>query len=315
MRTQFSKIVLAAFAVNSTLSMAFADIPKNCVEEITTLSKLSQTNDFDMQAFINNLPTAVAKAKLRAKSPFGQPKDSDIMDLGMTFGCLKDLPESPSEIASLFSEINHVETQPQYAQPQVQYVYVPQPDQPNQQKKISKNQRLIEDDEEKEEDDWTDNDERQERYYNIQYLINDGLKKNKKEIQKESLYLPYNDVQDLYNKNKKNARGCAALSGTVGFGVGSYIQGNKAFGITQTLLDGLGASFLIFVNNNVGGYTMVISRIAGLIVPFIYQQSYNKALAEALNNNYFHFSYSIDPLIVPKDGGAPAVGLAFNLRY
>jgi len=30
--------------------------------------------------------------------------------------------------------------------------------------------------------------------------------------------------------------------------------------------------------------------------------------------NISNVSYSIDPLIVPKDG-LPAVGLAFNLRY
>jgi len=151
MRIQLSKIALIAIAVNFSLSIAFANIPKNCAEELSTISKLSQSSGFDLQAFINNLPPAVAKAKLQAKSPSGQPKDSDIMDLGMTFGCLKDLPESPSEIASLFRDINQVAAQPQYmqqpppqyvqqpppqymqqpppqyGQPPVQYIYVPQP--------------------------------------------------------------------------------------------------------------------------------------------------------------------------------------------
>jgi len=142
MKIQLFKIIaLTVIVVNFALSMVFADIPKSCVEELATLSKLSQANGFDIQAFINNLPPAVAKAKLQAKSPVGQPKDSDIMDLGMTFGCLKDLPESPIEIASLFREINqvraqpqqYVQQQPQYTQPQVQYVYLPQPVQPVQQ--------------------------------------------------------------------------------------------------------------------------------------------------------------------------------------
>jgi len=42
---------------------------------------------------------------------------------------------------------------------------------------------------------------------------------------------------------------------------------------------------------------------------FYHQYSYNKELRETLN-----ISYSIDPLIVPRDG-IPAVGLAFNVRY
>jgi len=158
MRIQFSKIVLAAFAVNSALSMAFAaGIPGNCSDEIIALSKGS---GFDMQAFMTNLPPAVAKAKLQAKAPFGKPKDSDKTDIGMTFGCLKAFPESPGEIQSLLKDVSqkmvdgtvqpqyaqpqeqpqyaqpqytqpqYVQpqyAQPQYVQPQVQYVYVPQP--------------------------------------------------------------------------------------------------------------------------------------------------------------------------------------------
>jgi len=166
MRNSLSKIVLAAFAVNFTLSMAFAaGIPGNCSEEIMTLSKGS---GFDMQAFMSNLPPAVAKAKLQAKAPFGKPKDSDKTDIGMTFGCLKAFPESPGEIQSLLKDIslktasgvatnqlyaNEQEippeqyqyqqaqvsqypppqaqypsppVQPQYPPPQVFYIYVPQ---------------------------------------------------------------------------------------------------------------------------------------------------------------------------------------------
>jgi len=85
------------------ISMAFAaDIPKNCAEEIITISK---RNGFDIQKFMSSLPPAVAKAKLQAKAPFGKPKDSDRTDIGMTFGCLKVFPESPSEITSLLKDI------------------------------------------------------------------------------------------------------------------------------------------------------------------------------------------------------------------
>jgi len=104
MKSKFSKIVLTAVAVNFTLSMAFVDIPsENCMEEVTALSKSS---GFNMQAFMSNLPPAVAKAKLQAKVPFGKPKDSDKTDIGITFGCLKTFPESPSEIQLLLKGVS-----------------------------------------------------------------------------------------------------------------------------------------------------------------------------------------------------------------
>ncbi len=56
---------------------------------------------------------------------------------------------------------------------------------------------------------------------------------------------------------------------------------------------------------------LAASRITSWIFPFIYQKKQNRALKEALN---IKVSYSIDPLLIPKDG-MPAVGLAFNLRY
>jgi len=54
--------------------------------------------------------------------------------------------------------------------------------------------------------------------------------------------------------------------------------------------------------------------IGGVIIlkPNIYLMQDNKALKSALNIN--DISYSIDPLIVPRDG-KPVVGLAFNMRY
>ena len=311
MRIQFSKIVLAAFAVSSALSTAFAaGIPGNCAEEIITLSK---SNGFDMQAFTTNLLFAVAKAKLQARDIL-KPKDSDKTDIGITFGCLKAFPESPSEIASLLEDIslktgsNAVavapsQVQPQYAQPQyvqpqaqpqVQYVYLPQqvpcPECP----KCSPN-----------------------RNQKIQKLIEDDIQENKKEIQNKSAYLSDEEIEDLYEKNKKkNAAGLAILGATVGLGVGSYVQGNIGAGVAQSLIDVLSYSLLITGDSDSAGtfgyFSLVASRLTGIIAPFVYQNNYNKALKDALQGD--RFSYSIDPLIIPKDG-TPAVGLAFNLRY
>jgi uncharacterized membrane protein YGL010W len=104
----------------------------------------------------------------------------------------------------------------------------------------------------------------------------------------------------------------------VGFGLGSYMQGDLAFGITQNVLDLAGHSVLwagvgeldedIIIT---GTIILGVSRIMSWIFPFVHQSGYNKTLDATLNGN--SFSYSIDPLIVPKDG-LPAVGLAFNLK-
>jgi hypothetical protein len=169
----------------------------------------------------------------------------------------------------------------------------------------------------------------QDQQEKVQKLIKAGLAKNKEEIQKESFSLSPADKEALYAKNrKKAAAGWAALDFGVGFGVGSYIQGDITFGITQSVLDGLGYTLYIYNivslsnSENVAdvfesldglGLSFIIltsSRIMSWIFPFVHQGKYNRTLKAALNSN--DFSYSIDPLIVPKDG-MPAVGLAFNI--
>jgi len=180
----------------------------------------------------------------------------------------------------------------------------------------------------------------------VQQLIKAGLMKNKDEIQKASMYLSPADKTALYNKNRKKAAGgWAALDFAVGFGIGSYIQGDIAFGISQTIMDVTGYTLWFVGLVNVeseeyvcSGYSyygsscyyeyrtneemlelmiagMVVigaSRIMSWIFPFVHQRGYNRALNEALNVNN-SVSYSIDPLIVPKTG-MPAVGLAFNVH-
>ena len=183
----------------------------------------------------------------------------------------------------------------------------------------------------------------------IQQLIKSGLYKNKDEIQKASIYLSPADKTALYEKNKKKgAGGWAALDFVIGFGLGSYIQGDVAFGITQSVMDVagyalmfIGAANLKYTDSEyvcygsgrnqycydeydshtdeamatlmVGGWVVLgASRIMSWIFPFVHQKGYNRTLSSALNGNAV--SYSIDPLIVPRNG-APAVGLAFNMHY
>jgi len=168
----------------------------------------------------------------------------------------------------------------------------------------------------------------------VKSLIELDLKKYKNEIQEASLYLSPTDRESLYNKHKKNAAIAWALLNTIPFvEIGSFMQGDINSGIMLIAVDGTGLLFFVYgandISTNNGGCSsysspnynlmavglsiIIINRIGGWIVPFVYQSKYNKALKEALNINN-NISYSIDPLIVPKDG-TPAVGLALNLRY
>jgi len=172
----------------------------------------------------------------------------------------------------------------------------------------------------------------------VQRLIRDGVKRNKEEIQREAFYLSVSDKEYLYDKNKKRgAGGYAALDFFVGFGFGSYIQGDKVGGITQSAMDLLGWGLMftgislideeeacgeegdkdcpflggtIYLLSGIG--ISIASRVCSWIFPFSYQKKYNRTLDAALNSN--KVSYSIDPLLIPKEG-VPAAGLAFNLRF
>jgi len=188
----------------------------------------------------------------------------------------------------------------------------------------------------------------------IQTLIEKGIEKNKVKIQKESIYLSNSDKMALYKGNRKeSALGYAALNFLPGFGLGSYMQGDIIWGAVQSVSDVVGWSLIYSYGvtwsvDRIGSYScpsdrfptcedmdkqikkenkdkikviitnislslIFLSRGLGIMCPFYYNKTYNKTLREALD---FHdkVSYSIEPLIVPRDG-TPAVGLAFNVRY
>ncbi|MDR2553947.1 MAG: P13 family porin [Fibromonadaceae bacterium] len=181
----------------------------------------------------------------------------------------------------------------------------------------------------------------------IQALIDKGLIENKEEIQKEASSLSDVEKMTLYDENKMNVLGWAALNIFPGFGLGSYVQGDKSSWIKLSIADGVGWAIIIYGRiispgdcissldpdskkncdskkwkdaNNMESYSYIAgvvvlaaSRVMGCIFPFGYQKEYNKTLNEALNSNT-NVSYSIDPLIIPRDG-APAVGLTFSLKY
>jgi len=170
------------------------------------------------------------------------------------------------------------------------------------------------------------------------------------EIQMETSSLSPAEKKSLYEINRKdNALSLAGLNFFPGFGLGSHLQGDRRSGIKLGVIDGIAAGIFFYgfifslpmapppetkekkeemekakCHNfkctysrvpymfNTGFAVWIVGRILGLMHPSAYQEKYNKALKSALNIN--DISYSIDPLIGPKEG-VPAVGLAFNLHY
>jgi len=149
-----------------------------------------------------------------------------------------------------------------------------------------------------------------------------GIEKNKEEIQKKSSYLLLREREFLYNKNRK--KGAAYWSWANFYGIGSFLQGDIKGGIivaglefgpamVTSIAEAHNTSISDWVGVPLVGVPLMSGYIYGIVAPILYQSKYNKTLREALNLND-KISFSIDPLIIPKDR-APAVGLAFNLRY
>jgi hypothetical protein len=99
-------IPAAAPAAPKPMSLAEAlsgsSLPKGCTEDFTSVMG---KDGFSMAKFMTDLPVDAAKVKLQMKSPFGKPKDGDKTGSGLTVGCIKALPESPTEIASILKDI------------------------------------------------------------------------------------------------------------------------------------------------------------------------------------------------------------------
>jgi len=134
----------------------------------------------------------------------------------------------------------------------------------------------------------------------VQILIERDIKENKEEIQKLSFSLSSDEKGLLWKNNEKKwAVGLAVLN--IYLGLGSYIQGNTIWGVTQSALQiGGYAVVLASYSYEILGGVMVGSALAiGLVAPFVYQSKYNKTLREALNIDE-SISLSIDPPNNPK---------------
>jgi len=74
-----------------------------CYKEIFELSNAKK--GFNISSFVKDLGISVAKVQASCKTKFTCPADDKITDVGLTAGCVKQLPIKPNEIISLLKEL------------------------------------------------------------------------------------------------------------------------------------------------------------------------------------------------------------------
>ncbi|MEK6795962.1 MAG: P13 family porin [Spirochaetota bacterium] len=126
--------------------------------------------------------------------------------------------------------------------------------------------------------------------FEVSYLIDQGLDRTFLMVRQKAFKLSSEDRINLYEmKKKKDTGGPFALNFFIGFGIGSYVQGD-GFGGTMGLCGELGSLALIGAS---AGSDVPALAILGLAVffgfrifewirPFAYEGEYNAKLGNAL---------------------------------
>ncbi len=126
----------------------------------------------------------------------------------------------------------------------------------------------------------------------VQTLLDGGLKKNGNEINAASADLTMDEKQELYKENKKTTALPFGLNLLVGFGSGSYVQGDITGGVIASCGDLAGWALLMSTNGK-DGMDSVMSALGGVVTllgfrifevirPFSYAGKYNDNLAHTL---------------------------------
>jgi outer membrane protein OmpA-like peptidoglycan-associated protein len=95
MNKSIRSLKIAAMAIAISSSMAFGAVSDKCKSEITGMPSID----------LKELGISVAKVKGLCKKKFTCPADDKITDIGLTAGCVKQLPEDPKGLAALLKDI------------------------------------------------------------------------------------------------------------------------------------------------------------------------------------------------------------------
>ncbi len=145
----------------------------------------------------------------------------------------------------------------------------------------------------------------------ITLLIDDGLKKNLPIIQEEAQFLTEDQKFNLYTVNKKSPGIAFVCNFFLGAGIGSFIQGDTAGGLTALMGDVSGLTFILLANifevereyylnvpnpyMLIGGLSLLLgTRVFELIRPWVFTNSYNANLKKALA--FDRVSFALTPV-------------------
>jgi hypothetical protein len=145
----------------------------------------------------------------------------------------------------------------------------------------------------------------------ITLLIDDGLKKNLPIIQEEAQFLTEEQKFNLYIVNKKSPGIAFVCNFFLGAGIGSFIQGDTAGGLTALMGDVSGLTFILLANifevereyylnvpnpyMLIGGLSLLLgTRVFELIRPWVFTNSYNANLKKALA--FDRVSFALTPV-------------------
>lgn len=177
----------------------------------------------------------------------------------------------------------------------------------------------------------------------IQNLIEDSLFSNEDTIASEARQLSLPERMLLYDKYEKSVVGPVLLNMILGYGIGSYRQGDTGFGVMSTLTDltcnamiltsliqmfSYGADYLqsddlILNPESERKYNKAISRMVlfscikggwdffAIIRPFIFKNTYNTTLENVLGIRENETQISLNPVIDTNGNAGLSIGFSF----
>jgi hypothetical protein len=93
---------IGAIAIVASFSMAFGAVSDKCVKEVAELPNTKK--DFNLKSFPVDLTTSIVKVKGLCKTKFTCPADNKMTDVGLTVGCVKQLPDDAKGIQTLLKD-------------------------------------------------------------------------------------------------------------------------------------------------------------------------------------------------------------------
>lgn len=152
-----------------------------------------------------------------------------------------------------------------------------------------------------------------EKMITVMMLINDDLNKNASKIKTLSTELELSEKLFIYQDKSKSSTLPFVLNLFVGFGIGSWVQGD-AFGGFIGTVGGISGFALMssYEYKEIGTVIFLGTYLIDLFLPFAHTSSYNRKLKSAIGLSTSKASLNIRPGIdVTQNGHAiPAISLS-----